>query len=96
MTVDYGARSPITTKPAFENSRSLGTEVTGTPKSIRTTGTNDGYLLRCCDHHWSDEHESITVRSDEAAFPVDVGGSMIGSVKKEPSSLRTTVSLGVS
>ena len=32
----------------------------------------------------SDEHESITVRSDEAAIPVDVGGSMIGSVKKEP------------
>jgi len=44
--------------------------------------------------HWSDEHESIIVRSDDAAFPVDVGG-MSGSVKKEPSSLRMTVSLGV-
>jgi len=44
--------------------------------------------------HWSDEHESITVRSDEAAVRVDVGG-MSGSVKKEPSLLRMSVSLGV-
>jgi len=44
--------------------------------------------------HWSDEYELLTVRSDEAAFPVDVDG-MSGSVKKEPSSLWMTVSLGV-
>jgi len=24
--------------------------------------------------HWSDKHESIIVRSDAVAFPVDVGG----------------------
>ena len=82
--------------PAFEKSRSLGTEVAGIPKSRRTTGTNDGYLLWCCDHYWSDEHESTTVRSDDAEFPADVGGRMIGSAKKETSSLRKTVSLGVS
>jgi len=63
---------------------------------MRTTGTNDEYIYfgAVTTMHWSDEHESITVRSDEAAFPVDVGG-MSGSVKKEPSSLRMTVSLGV-
>jgi len=56
----------------------------------------DLYLGVVTTMHWSDEHESITVRSDElAAFPVDVGG-MSGSVKKEPSSLQMTVSLGVS
>ena len=66
-----------------------------TKKHIRTTGTNDGYLLRCCDHHWSDEHESITVRSDEAAIPVDVGGSMIGSVKKEPMQFVTITCLSI-
>jgi len=42
--------------------------------------------------HWSDEHESITVRSDEAAIPVDVGGM----VQSKRSTVRMTVSLGVS
>ena len=62
---------------------------------MRTTGTNDGYLYfgAVTTMHWSDEHESITVRSDEAAIPVDVGGSMIGSVKKEPMQFVTVTCL---
>jgi len=53
------------------------------------------YLIAVTTMHWSDEHESITVRSDEAAFPVDDGGTS-GSVKMEPSALRMTVSYKVS
>ena len=97
MTVDHGGH--LLLSPLLRTAARWAPKLQVHQKNIRTTGTNDGYLLStpytCCDHYWSDEHESITVRSDEAAFPVDVGGSMIGSVKKEPSSLRTTVSLGV-
>jgi len=45
---DSRLRRSLITKSTFENSRSLGTDLCITPKSIRTTGTNDGYLLRCC------------------------------------------------
>jgi len=61
---DSRLRRSLITKSTFENSRSLGTEVAGTPKSIRTTGINDGYLyFGAVTMHLSDENARINYSS---------------------------------
>lgn len=95
MTVDYGGR--LLLSPLLRTASRWAPKLQVHQKAYELRAPMMGiYFGAVTNHHWSDEHESITVRSDDAAFPVDVGGSMIGSAKKEPSSLRTTVSLGVS
>jgi len=72
VTVDYGGHlllSPLLRTTARWAPK---LQVQYTPKRIRTTGTKlmmgrPIYFGAVTTMHWSDEHESITVRSDEAA-----------------------------